>query len=643
MSKPEFDPNKPFKSEENSKPEFDSSKPFEPENSSVIQGAGLGQKIGSNILSFLNNPIDQSLDFAGGASTLGSEEIGKREGGLIQASLSGGQHLLHKAGLAEESPYYVDEALKEQGLKGDLQPSAYESGKQIQTNKYAELKAKSPWLFEAGKLGGGLAGFGAAGEIASAGGELASGIPEIGNALERIKGFKGAVTAAQEAGDIGKGTAIAGRALGSAVEAAPTGAVFSAAASNKDIGSADYLKDVAKGAATGSAIAGAVSVLPEIGKAIGESSFGRRAKEAFGQGLKGNLPFTQSGQAAMRSGATKEVESLTQDLQKGSDALGVKKQKVLSDAGDNPITPSNETIDSLGSLETELKNNTNLNSTFDIQNSIKEGLAKLRNNELNAEDADVLRGDLKSILKFDPQLKEIVNPAQKSLANDIDSVASGYKDANEDFTNFKNLYERLQTGGLNTPAFGKATAKNTMVKGQKVAQGLAKDTGKSIDTIENIKNTLADITKNNPDVFKNAGVDPNALISKLTKASDIYNVAETLKTPIPKGLDVTKPGTYIGGTAQAASQLAGQTVPYVAGLALKPLKTMSDFVKLGVPELNQVAQKLRSSAAYKHLGDALINAGTPQKRNAVIFTMMQNPGVRQTLGLEAGTEEQGNK
>lgn len=621
----------------------DTIKPVESENSSVIQGEGLGKKIGSNILSFLNNPIDQSLDFAGGASTLGSEEIGKREGGLVQAGLSGGQHLLHKAGLAEESPYYTDEALKEQGLKGDLQPSGYEAGKQIQANKYAELKAKSPWLFGAGELAGGFAGFGGAGELASAGGELASTIPEVGNVLERIKGFKGAVNAAQEAGDIGKGTAVAGRALGSAVEAAPAGAVFSAGASNKDIGSKDYLEDVAKGAATGSAIAGAVSVLPEVGKAIGESSFGRRAKEAFGQGLKGNLPFTQSGQEAIRGEATDVIKQNAADLQKGVKALGEAKGKVLADAGNKSVTPSGETINSLGNLETEFKNNTNLNSTYDLQNQIKEGLLKLRSNKLNAEDADTLRDNLKSILKYDPQLNEIVTPVQKSLANDIDNVASGYKAANEDFTNFKNLYEQLQNKGLDYNAFGKATEKNTLIKGQQVAQGLAEDKGKAIDIVKGIKDKLTEITKNNPDVFENAGVDPNALVNNLTKASDVYNVSEVLKNPIPKGLDVTKPGTYIGGTAQAASQLAGQTVPYVTGLALKPLKTMSDFVKLGVPELNQVAQKLRSSAAYKHLGDALINAGTPQKRNAVIFTMMQNPGVRQTLGLEAGTEEQGNK
>ncbi|NJO65450.1 MAG: hypothetical protein HC836_47375, partial [Richelia sp. RM2_1_2] len=159
-------------------------------------------------------------------------------------------------------------------------------------------------------------------------------------------------------------------------------------------------------------------------------------------------------------------------------------------------------------------------------------------------------------------------------------------------------------------------------------EGLAKQ-GEFYNTMRELEKLAAD----NPELVQRLGIDPKKLEQQFIKLADEAAVAQ--KT---SGKAAVEAGFERGGFGLRG--VAEETLQRTLNLYGQKKRSMREYFNSPPESLTQDAAQLINSGV-KHLsslGEALqtaIGANDVNKRNAVLFAIMQQPKGRQILGLDS--------
>lgn len=598
--------------------------------------------------------ISNISSFGQGALDAGSLGFSDELGAGIQTGLDLGQSLLNRLGLASESPSQVDTRLASQGFTGDLTPSSkdvYEQSLKQNRQALKQAEESNPEAFLAGQVTGGLA------QGLAGGGLLAK------------MGITGASTA---------GLPLLARMGVGAAAAAPQAAVYGAGSSEGsligDEKAQQQLKsDVINAATTGGLIGGAI---PGVGAGIGkiadvaaDSPFLRQLAKSFRLGSKEGIDIAseadQIGKLAGKSG--EKSKELVDRIVETNKALGEDVGKSISNAAKNNIgiELNREIKDTATKITSAIENDRSLINEFGSD------LAQLQSGgTVTADKAYAIK---KKLEEFSDLIYGSNDPGTNLLQKQISSLTDlvdaslktavpAFKTASERFAQFRRLVpESIISGSTPTEISGitvgglRKSKEKLYDKTKDLIENLT-DTGpssleskasfnilsKNLDKLsasEKQRVLNGEITE---DIFKKLG-SPKELLSQIKEASDIANITKLgsmgaspkISKSVIQGIgDVGKSAAFnvankIGRSTNIP--LLKEGIELAGGAAKGTAAVSRALFDLPDEALTRIATSLKESNPNSQLADALIDAisnGDIAKKNAAIFSIIQNPTLR---------------
>lgn len=508
----------------------------------------------------------------------------------------------------------------------------YREHQQANEKEWDAVKERSPILSTAGEIGGGFLlpggalikagkGVGALGKAALAGltGATAGGLSSKGT----IEG---------DPSELGTDMAI-GSALGFGLEGATQIAsplIKSAAGKGKD-----YLKQLSK-----------------------EYDLIRQGGVALDRGLEGKGFISKTSTDEIKEGTKNLTGELVSGVESGMDFAGKKfKEAITSDK--SPLQLEAQSLQKLQNLKSIYENPTSTLSTLPRAKSVKSFIQRVEDGQATMEELQ----NLKNMLNEDiPMSGSDLSSVARNAVEGIDTTIQKkmgelYPEINKTYAQSRELGESLisnvpeefrQTtmGEMNKPIeklYGKSA---DIVKTAGSDAGSARD---RLDRLEQLKSKLEELktgktkaagpldeagmfnqNKANPELLEATGfTDPSEISSKITKQADLEGIMQLIQ-----GNDLSGNRLELLSLAQGKrGVLSGLNV---AGQATKRATEMGQKIyKLPADQLGSVAQSLKSNPATAFLGNALeqsINNPAQSSKNAILFSIMQNPDARQQIG-----------
>lgn len=459
-----------------------------------------------------------------GAMLGGQDEAG----GGLQAILDMGQKGLNKLGLAGPSPTQVNADLKSKGFTGDIGPTSeaelYRQGQQETKKEFDAADKRSPYLYTAGQLGGGIAtgstiagGLGLGAEALATGkvGQFAARFsPEV---VKNASAYLAAAKKAKDMASLKQKLILAGTSMAKmAAMGIPEGAVMGALNSehniigeNRDKESDAFLGDVVSGAETGSVVGAGASLAANlvpmaakyaknkvgnwIGDVIDDSDTLRQGGLAYQKGKEGINYNSRSQRTLGEPGKFGPLDSMESDASESminkmivhDDKLGAQVGKSLEDATKDGIAI--DISEELGELSKNLQQFKDTNPSLFADPKRAKLIEKLRAGKgvmtpIEAKGAINEIENLKGVIGRDTnsniaQVTQTANTIQKMLNDQLKAQVPQFKNAAQRFEEFRRLVPETILRGKTSEAFYDPAYKPLRDQAAKVQ-------GKLIDTFK---------------------------------------------------------------------------------------------------------------------------------------------------------------
>lgn len=498
---------------------------------------------------------------------------------------------------------------------------------------YEEAKARSPGLTFAGELGGGL--------IPAALTMGASEVPTLGRAMMSGAKFGG----------------LAG--LGGS-----KGTTEEAISDIKQGKIPEMAKDVAFSGAIGAAApiafnaaSGAKNLLA---KQIEDSPLATQVIQSFKEGTKGKGFTGRQALERMQKEASDVATNIEGKINKGREFIQNQYKDVLS--GKNvDINP--DQANAFSTVENILKatgKRQGLYGEDEIEGAISEfgksllSIKKLKEGKISAQELKDLQKYLRSSAYSSNQTIEVATELDKAqkFANDLlKNKVPGYSEVNSQFRDFENAIETaLSSVPTESRTIGSIKSKGDtplfkmgkdIVEKSELPYGLGE---KQFEKLSLIRDELKKLKSSNPKILENMGIDNiDDFIKNIRTESDIQAVGHVIRKAgqLQQQVDLlgyTRGGLYFG--ANILGRPAGAISSVAKKIKLPELSRM--LYQASDNELSGVANTLNNSG-YSHLGNALNDAIKNKSlttRNAVLFSIMQNPKIRRDLFGDQGNENE---
>lgn len=546
-------------------------------------------------------------------------------------------------GFSDEALAALQAAKEVAGTEKTLKdlPSLYRQFQEIEQQKIAQARERSPIAYTAGELGGGL-------------------LPALftGGATAAATGAKAAATGAKTAAGFLPSV------MGAAKAGAAYGALSAAGTTEKPIEeTGEFAGEVLKGGLAGGTIGGVLGAAGagarKLAEGLEDVDMFRQSKVAYERAKRG-LGFTGE-KATERQVGIKEPQAalaLEKNILNTRSTLGKRIDDVLEVAeqagktigGD---TPSINTAQELQSLIQSKPGIFGRELIDDI--SIKAD--KLAEGTLSPKEANSLRRIIRDKFakiaeKGDVETSEVLERAKNELQEKLNTI-DGFSEANKDYTTFlRATAETIFKKGMPEEAIETSLSEIAKPK-EKLFQDIlglirkAEAPGSSSDekrrTLVALRENLADIERERPGFLKSVGFDPERFVSKIKEEADVSAISQTLRGYEPQsgvlkqtlGLITPRAATY------KAAEVTGAAVGAIGRSS--PAKLASRVYSAAEPELRSISEKLMSNPATRRFGESL--AGSLDKpggvaKRAVLFSIMQSPEARQAIaGMYPGVGE----
>jgi len=503
-----------------------------------------------------------------------------------------------------------------QGLQMAPEPSfgqEYRQGQQEAQAEYDQAKQSSPYAYRGAEFFGGLIPGLASGGLAKAApvltGAVGGGLSAAGSSQATIEDSPG-----QLALETGLGTGL-GAGLGklfSPKVKAPT-----------DITTASPLKS-------------------RLSKAV---EFGE-------QGLK--LSDKPAAIGKLVDKLKSNVQQVSEKLLKPRETLGREISQTLKKAGEEGIvlSQSPEQMAALSDIQSIIASNARTigrNKTMQILDKVN----NLQKGLLSPEEAYTLRNELKDLYSKIPmeEYEGIVKPGLEKIKGMLEESVPEFQGKLADYHKF------LQAGPESLLARGQAPeVAGFLSKRSNAPLDLGKEVEKVLEdlrsggqnSIQSYKgfrqmiNRLKQLGKENPELLKRIRIDPASLereiLNKADEAAIIKGAAGIGLSDLPTGLKGPLGlGSLTEKAALKGANLYGQVKGAVKG-------RMNGFFSSSSQELDGAAQKLIQSGdqGLQSFGEALqlaVQTNDLNKKNAILFALLQQPKARELLGIPAGGDQ----
>lgn len=674
-TKPAFDPSQPFQAvpeatQAAAKPAFDPSKPFDAvpetpaEEPSFLEKHADGLKKAKELL----GQEAQGWDLGTGPIMGGLEQAGLNAAYPIVRGIS----KLTGNPLPEQSPVQNAQALQAQGAKGDIGPtSASKIYRQGVTETQKDLDADQADLGTGASLGANLVG------ALSPGGPLGLISGGVHSALGVEKTALAAAKA--EGGYAGLAKELAKRGAVDAAAMAPIGGIQSAAESKGGlIGTDDdqkmqELKDTAKGAATGGLIAAGTHALPLLSQAASDA-FSSLTPDAIA-----NSPILKAYQmgsqgvdnSSLKQAAPKAAESIVDMFNNAKNMIGKQMGSALDDAHANGQLINIEP--QLADAGQDVVQAVNSNPLFankygkNISSIFEPGRVEVTPMELKQTiaDTDSMLGQLSKAT--DPasiQSRQILGQFQNGIKDALKEQVPAYQVASDRYGNFmNNTIQTIRRGDVPQDMLKngfKAPAQSVQFK--KTLDTINGSAGQS-NVLDNLQQGLGNVQDTEADLIKNGKMSPDqSVFSQLKSPDDVMNqfkdaqsqagLSNTLNggytLPISaKGVNLTG---FVKDNATKLANDAGKATSWVKGAASsivsKPVALGNKLYQASDDQLTGVIGRIRQSNPDSLVADSLESAlknGDSVRKNAAIFSIMQNPNMRSMLNGDNDGSGEGNR
>jgi hypothetical protein len=424
------------------------------------------------------------------------------------------------------------------------------------------------------------------------------------------------------------------------------------------------IPEMAKDVAFSGAIGGA---LPYAGSAAGKAlSYGkefvkdvisntpvaRQILAAFKEGTKGKSFIGSKATEMLDKEALEGASNIEQTVEKGRKFINGIYQKVLK----TDVAFADNEKKMFSGAENLLKNaagSVGESAESAIKSDLEKTVSTLKNiREGTTVEAQAIKDAQKylrkiqnnSNLSFEAQqaFKQSSDNLNKILINKV----PGYQDINQKFSKFEDAIETFVTG---IPSESRSIMKGQKTEGSslfKTAENVIEKSqlpfgmgNQQFKQLNMFKDELKNIQKNSPEILESMGIkNVDQYINGIKSAADIQSVARVIEKAGQLQQSISPLGYGYSG-AYLSSNVAGRIAnPFISGTkaATKALKLpeMSNYLYQATDDtLNGIVNKLNSSG-YEHLGTALSNSmqnKSATAKNAVLFSIMQNPNVRKKI------------
>lgn len=621
--------------------------------------------IDEDIMPVAETALDFSKGFAQGSTFGAADEVGGGLAAILEKGLS------YIPGTAANNTKNVDEQLKSQGFQVPEESFAdsYAGYQQASEDSFDAANERSPVMNTVGNIGG----------------SIASGIV-TGNALGV---FGGAATKAKPILDIAKneGKLKAGLELlkrgGTAyAKASPLMLAEGIVGSDdqlvgKDANPMEVVKDAASNMAFGvpailgmqgisDVVApGAKNVANKAMKAadgfIDESPFLRKAKKAFEFGEQGINPTSEKNKEMLLGKQNDKTQSLLKDIKSADKKLGqeVGKSLEVAEKAGQVINIDEPVNKALNALQYSYENLQDMNTVSRgkqifsrISNKMGSDVTPLEAKDL-LDDVDAFIGKFKaSNNRTTPenQVLETLLETRKQLSESMKSQIDGYRNAAKRFEDFRSLVPETILAGEKPADVKNVFMGNLRNSDEKLFDKLntlnIESSGQG-SGVENVikakKNTIDGMRqfelneKSRNDALLAAGEQANLNPMKMSSAqfgktiqensdeAQMLRDMQTVKSPSVTGGNIVQQTFQMG----KGSALTGANA---AGRIKKPLVDLSKRVyNMPAEKLSQYATTLQNVPGLKMYGKALQDGlanGDQAKKNAALFSIMQNPNAR---------------
>lgn len=636
------------------------------------------EQIGEMAKGILEPTLETAQDAATGATEgmfMGAaDEIG---GGLAALLEKGASYI---PGTAANNTKNVDEQLQAQGFEVPQESMidkfrGYQQGSEAAFNEAGD---RSPIANIAGNIGGSIASGTALGGALGLGGQAAK-----GKSAYDVYKSEGAMKAGVDLLTKGAKT-YAKAAPAMAVEGAlnSEGALLGGTDEQQGQVGKDVLSNLAFGVPAILGLEGATELVAPAAKAgvkavskyaddvVESSPFLRKMGKAMDYGEQGINPISEKnltsfdlGKEGLIRQETSKAQSIVDDIKKADKKLGENIGRVFDEADKSGIkmTLDNELQGALEAMDFSYQNLADM-AENPRGRQVFQQISQLSKSDVTPTEAKALLNDVNSFIgKFaaDKNPSDVVKyktlpmleKFASQLSNRLKSEVPGYQQAAERFTQFRQLVpETLIAGDLPQDAAGvwmgnlKNSDKNLLEASRKLIRGGSGEGTAYKSTKEAFENTITgmkqfeanDLARGNEQLMAKTGDQYKGFIQDASDDVMLRNDMMTVKNPIPTS------GNLLGQAAQLGRGGIHMGA-YAAGKVKKPIADISRRAyNMPAEKLNTIADDLVNKHGMTTLGNALkegIANGDAAKKNAALFSIMQNPTAR--ILFEQDDEEQG--
>jgi len=633
---------------------------------------------------------DAGMGAVQGMTLGGADELG----GAEQAGLNMGMSALHNMmpSLVGKSPTQVNAALKAMGVKGNIGPTTnteeYRKGQKETEADFDAAKGRSPLAYGAGELGGGIASGIASGGV----------LPEIAGAktVAALDAIPGVQPWLAKAGASAINAAPIGAAFGAL---GSKGNLIGSTPEEKQ----QLLADTGKGAATGSALGLGLSALGSGIKAgagaLADTQIGQRIGQAFKMGQEG----ADLGSNTSQLGTLEDPASLQNPLSLHDTSAAAKMVTEFNNADEHLGQLVGETVDGATKQGMVIKADPlltkKMNSTFrDIENvdlpedtgtepeaSVDEQSAapseesavnptfkdfsvlanKLQTEGLTPIELQQFRNDLGDYGRKLYMKDQIASSQAFGLTSDLTNLlrkqVPGYADAATRLNEFRQFVPETilsKDNPQDITALRASGIKNVDTKLLNNLKGMVRnlynpDSNQARGSYSNLLQGIQKLAQNEntrkaaaqaagkdfKTVFDQIGYQPQDIENFLKQSAFKSNVIQRYSGGLSMAEPIKLTDKVVGKVANKAG-LARQT----ANNSNPILDTSKKLYASSDPALKGLSSRIRDLPGQKGMADALdraIDNKDVAAKNAILFSMMQNPNLRTVIDSDNLTLQPG--
>jgi hypothetical protein len=270
------------------------------------------------------------------------------------------------------------------------------------------------------------------------------------------------------------------------------------------------------------------------------------------------------------------------------------------------------------------------------------------------DDIDSSIGIFKAATNKGPQEVSTLNELiqfRKNISDTLKKSVPEYRDSAQKFEQFRNVLEQIVSGDkpadITEKFYGNLKNQqdklytNILDMVEKV-QSTSASAQPARTAFSNLMESLGRFEQANPSKAKEL-FDSQGLRKFILNASDDSVLRSSARNVMEsRGVMPDLKEAFIGKLPITGAYLAGKTTKKAAGLAQKPLvkgtvNLSKRIYNAPAQSLSNVASKLEATGKFKNLGKALresIESGDTYKKNAALFTIMQNPNAKALISSD---------